>query len=114
MTITLQHEAQCRDCGAVLPAGTKARWFRNGDVYGNDCHRWQVAGLPESRRADLLKAVEGVLGAVRRVGGPRGIPEAAAGRVAALKAACGQQVTPETFEFLLAELRSVRREIEGK
>lgn len=114
MTITLKHEAQCRDCGAVLPAGTKARWFRNGDIYGNACHRWQVADLSEARRASLLEAVQDVLGTVRRAGRPQGIPEAAAARLVALKAACGQQVTPETYDFLIAELRSVRTEIEAK
>lgn len=114
MTITLKHEAQCRDCGAVLPAGTKARWFRNGDIYGNACHRWQVTDLSEARRARLLEAVQAVLGAVRRAGGPHRIPEAVTARLVALKAACGQQVAPGTYDFLIAELRSVQTEIEGK
>jgi len=37
-TITLRYEATCRDCGAHLPVGTKARWYGRGRVYGIGCH----------------------------------------------------------------------------
>ena len=38
MTITLKREAQCKECGAAIQAGARANWYRNGDVYGYDCH----------------------------------------------------------------------------
>jgi len=39
--ITLKYDAECKDCGAVLPAGTSARWYGRGRIYGNDCHENQ-------------------------------------------------------------------------
>jgi len=36
--ITLKRPAVCKQCGTALPAGTRAKWYRNGDVYGLDCH----------------------------------------------------------------------------
>lgn len=38
MTITLRRPAVCKQCGASIEAGSKAKWYRNGDVYGLDCH----------------------------------------------------------------------------
>lgn len=38
MLITLKREAVCEDCGSDIPAGSKARWYRNGKVYGLTCH----------------------------------------------------------------------------
>jgi hypothetical protein len=37
-TITLKYEANCKDCGAHLAAGTLARYYGRGKVYGTDCH----------------------------------------------------------------------------
>ena len=37
-TITLKFAGKCADCGAVLPVGTRARWYGRGRVYGLDCH----------------------------------------------------------------------------
>ena len=36
--ITLKFDARCKDCGAQLPAGTVARWYGRGRVYGIGCH----------------------------------------------------------------------------
>lgn len=38
MIVELQRDGTCAECGAALPAGTRARWYRNGAVYGIDCH----------------------------------------------------------------------------
>jgi len=38
MLITLRRDATCKQCGAAIAAGEKAKWYRNGDVYGLDCH----------------------------------------------------------------------------
>lgn len=38
MIITLTRDGTCADCGAHLPAGTTAKWYRNGSVYGLTCH----------------------------------------------------------------------------
>jgi len=43
MIITLKREGACADCGAVLAAGTSARWYRNGKVYGLTCHPARAA-----------------------------------------------------------------------
>jgi hypothetical protein len=38
-TTILTHSAACGQCGAQLPAGTTVRGpYRNGAVYGTDCH----------------------------------------------------------------------------
>ncbi len=36
--ITLKWAAKCRDCGADLEAGSLARWYGRGRVYGIGCH----------------------------------------------------------------------------
>lgn len=36
--ITLKRDAKCKACNAELKAGWRARWYRNGDVYGVHCH----------------------------------------------------------------------------
>ena len=43
-TITLRYAARCADCGAQLPAGTRARWYRRGVVYGLACHDTTAGG----------------------------------------------------------------------
>ena len=111
MHITLKHEASCAECGAMLPAGTKARWFRNGDVYGNMCHRWQVRGLSMGQQEALAAAARAVIAACR---GPRPVPERTASRLAGLKEACGRQVSRKTYKWLMAELRAVMQELEMK
>lgn len=47
MEITLKRDGTCADCGASLPAGTRARWYRNGTVFGLDCHE---KGAARSKR----------------------------------------------------------------
>jgi hypothetical protein len=54
MTITLKREATCRECGAHLARGTRASWYRNGALYGLNCHarvgrRSEPLGLKLSR-----------------------------------------------------------------
>lgn len=36
--IELRFPATCRDCGAELPVGSKAKWYGKGRVYGLTCH----------------------------------------------------------------------------
>lgn len=36
--IITQYDSTCRDCGAKLPAGSKARYYGRGYLYGVDCH----------------------------------------------------------------------------
>jgi hypothetical protein len=45
--ITLRRPDTCADCGAALPIGARARWYRNGAVYGLDCHEQKA---PSERR----------------------------------------------------------------
>ena len=61
-TITLRYDARCRECGAHLPAGTEARYYKRGFIYGLKCHpkrprtrrkSWRRDGLnPPSQRKD--------------------------------------------------------------
>ena len=37
-TITLKFAGKCRDCGTILTAGEKARWYGRGVVYGIGGH----------------------------------------------------------------------------
>ena len=37
-TITLKYDGTCRDCGAELLAGTLARYYGRGRIYGTECH----------------------------------------------------------------------------
>ena len=37
--IKLKYAARCKECGAVLPEGSKARYYGRGIVYGVDCHK---------------------------------------------------------------------------
>ena len=36
--ITLKRDATCKDCGAHLPAGSQARYYGYGKIYGIGCH----------------------------------------------------------------------------
>lgn len=38
MIITLKRAGTCRKCGADLEPGSRAKWYRNGAVYGLGCH----------------------------------------------------------------------------
>ncbi len=49
-TITLKYESVCRDCGAKLKAGARARYYGPGRVYGLDCHT--RAKAPTVRQID--------------------------------------------------------------
>ena len=104
--ITLKHDAVCADCGTALPAGTKARWFRNGDVYGSDCHRWQI-GVGKRQQLALQKALGSLLQATKG----KEIPDAARDRMAGLKEACGRQLTKETHKWLMNELAIIQKSI---
>ena len=48
MIITLRRAAICRECGATLPAGVRANWYKNGAVYGLTCHS-KSAGRTSAR-----------------------------------------------------------------
>lgn len=37
--IELKFPATCKDCGAKLPVGAKARYYGPGRIYGMDCHQ---------------------------------------------------------------------------
>jgi hypothetical protein len=53
MQITLKYDATCRDCGKALPAGTKARWYRNGATYCLDGHNGKANGKRETTSVDF-------------------------------------------------------------
>src|SRR4051812_43756016 len=108
MTITLKHDTQCRDCGATLPAGSRARWFRNGDVYGNECHRWQIKISPEQQAA-LYRLLSDVLVLAKKP--QTDITPAVRDRVALLASSWGRQVTEKNLRPLMKELREIKREL---
>jgi len=49
-TITLRFAATCRDCGAELPAGSRARFYGRGRVYGTTCHANAGENSPRASR----------------------------------------------------------------
>jgi len=49
--ITLRRADTCRDCGAELPAGSRARYYGRGRIYGTTCHE-QGDEVIEHRRAN--------------------------------------------------------------
>jgi hypothetical protein len=53
MTITLKRAANCQECGARLPVGTRARWYRSGKVYGLECHAKRDTGYQEGEPLGL-------------------------------------------------------------
>ncbi len=105
--ITLKHDALCSDCGAALPAGSKARWFRDGSVYGDACHRWSIT-VGKRRQLALQRTLQGVLHAAR----DRQIPDAATTRMAGLKEACQKRLTAATYRWLMSELAAIKEAIE--
>ena len=52
-TITLKFDGTCRDCGATLAAGTTARWYGRGRVYGTECHEQKPTPRAARDRAEL-------------------------------------------------------------
>jgi hypothetical protein len=52
--ITLKFAGVCRDCGTPLPAGTKAKWYGRGRVYGLECHEKPPAGLRRTASGELV------------------------------------------------------------
>ena len=102
MFITLKHEARCADCGAPLPAGTRARWFRDGSVYGDACHRWRIE-LTARQAETLQRALQSLLTALRG----REIPEGTRATLEGLKARFGQVVDRRNYSSLLAEIRAL-------
>jgi hypothetical protein len=57
--ITLRYPATCRDCGAALQKGDRARYYGRGRVYGVDCHeRRPAADMGEIEQARRERARE--------------------------------------------------------
>jgi hypothetical protein len=51
MPIYLKRPAICGECGARLPVGCLARWYRTGAVFGLTCHgEGKTAPVPLSGR----------------------------------------------------------------
>ncbi len=40
--ISLKYAAKCRDCGADLEVGARARYYGRGRIYGVDCHHRNI------------------------------------------------------------------------
>lgn len=54
MQITLKREAACAECGARLPVGSPARWYRNGTIYGVNCHNGNATVKPTDKWAEVI------------------------------------------------------------
>lgn len=50
--ISLKYPAKCRDCGADLEVGAKARYYGRGRVYGVECHSPVLDGVTGYRFAN--------------------------------------------------------------
>ena len=44
--ITLRYDARCAECGARLPAGSRAKYYATG-IYGVDCHTNRVVSTED-------------------------------------------------------------------
>jgi len=55
MVITLRRAGVCADCGAALAAGTAARWYRSGKVYGLACHEPAPPAARRTRSAPVTR-----------------------------------------------------------
>lgn len=53
--INLKYAAVCKDCGATLEVGDRARYYGRGKIYGVDCHD---RPSDESLAADRAEARE--------------------------------------------------------
>lgn len=106
MYITLKFDAECADCGATLPAGTRARYFRDGSVYGDKCHRWDASELPRSTREKFLVVVQRLAAAVRA--NRNNLPSDIAQRLHTIKERHSRQMTPA----LVRECRELLKAIE--
>jgi hypothetical protein len=51
MVIKLRKPATCHDCGKRIEAGTLAKWYRSGAVFGLFCHGEQVRPADARTRA---------------------------------------------------------------
>jgi len=40
-TIVLKYPATCKECGANLEVGDKARYYGRNGIYGIDCHEFK-------------------------------------------------------------------------
>jgi hypothetical protein len=108
MYITLKFDAQCADCGALLKAGTRARYFRDGSVYGNECHRWNPSELPHSVRVKFLVVVERLAAAVKA--NRNNLPSDIAQRLHTIKERHSRQMTPA----LIRECKQLLKAIDAK
>jgi hypothetical protein len=63
-TITLKYDGTCRDCGAELLAGTIARYYGRGRIYGTECHE-DTRPDPRRARPDPALDAEHVIAAAR-------------------------------------------------
>jgi hypothetical protein len=63
-TITLKYDGTCRDCGAELLAGTLARYYGRGRVYGTECHE-DTRPDPRRARPDPALDADRVIAAAR-------------------------------------------------
>jgi len=69
-----KYTGTCADCGAELPAGTKARYYGRGRLYGVDCHD-DTAKTPTAAPilAALLEAAAAASSNAARIGAAVGV-----------------------------------------
>ena len=53
--ITLRRADTCRDCGAELPVGSRARYYGPGKIYGTTCHEDSRQRLAENEMEPLYR-----------------------------------------------------------
>ena len=47
--IKLKYPAKCRECGADLPVGSRAKYYNRNSIYGVDCHSRNSKPLTKDR-----------------------------------------------------------------
>ena len=53
--IKLKYSAKCRECGADLPVGSRARYYGRGKIYGVDCHSSRSKFQTDSQVIDAYR-----------------------------------------------------------
>ena len=52
--IAIKYAGRCHECGAVLPAGSEARYYGHGILYGIACHPQRNGHKGNGRKPDSV------------------------------------------------------------
>ena len=71
--IKLKYSAKCKECGADLPVGSRARYYGRGKIYGSDCHSRRSKFETDSQVIDAYREGRLSEGAINSHFDPTGV-----------------------------------------